>query len=176
VWGGGALLFGLGSGDRKFVARPGQETREREREREKEGEKECAKKEKLLQLVMQLLLLLLSFFFSFFLFFKKVVGTLLPCPPGQQCSRISLIFVANHNIRWFLLRSVASMSTSVVAAAAFFACHLLYKGSAESVTERQETGTQLGRDQRRERERPREIVVDDISCGSKATAPGGRPG
>jgi hypothetical protein len=68
------------------------------------------------------------------------------------------------------------MSTSVAAAAAFFACHLLYKSSAESVTERQETGTQVGRDQRRERERPREIVVDDISCGSEAAAPGGRPG
>ncbi len=76
-----------------------------------------------------------------------------------------------------MLRSVASMSTSVVPAA-FFACHLSYKGSAESVTERQETGAQVGRHQRREGkgERPREIVVDDISCGSKATAPGGRPG
>ncbi|CAM6027867.1 unnamed protein product [Sphagnum balticum] len=43
------------------------------------------------------------------------------------------------------------MSTSVVAVA-FFACHLLYKGSAESVTERQggrEAGTQVGRHQRR---------------------------
>jgi hypothetical protein len=156
--------------------------REREREREREeGEKECAKKEKLLQLVMQLLLLLLSFFLSFFFFFfvvvVVVVGTLLPCSPGQQCSHISLIFVANHKIRWFVLRSVASMSTSVVPAA-FFACHLSYKGSAESVTERQETGAQVGRHQRREGkgERPREIVVDDISCGSKATAPGGRPG
>ncbi len=44
------------------------------------------------------------------------------------------------------------MSTSVVPAA-FFACHLSYKGSAESVTERQETGAQVGRHQRRERER-----------------------
>jgi hypothetical protein len=84
-------------------------------------------------------------------------------------------FVKNYNIRWFVLRSVTSMSISVVAAA-FFASHLLYKGSADSVTERQETGTQVGRDQRRERERPKEIVVDDISCGSKATSPGGRPG
>ncbi len=114
-------------------------------EREREREKECAKKEKLLQLVMQLLLLLRSFF----LFYFFVVGTLLPCSPGQQCSHISLIFVANHKIRWFVLRSVASMSTSVVVVAAFFACHLLYKGSAESVTERQEAGTQVGGNQRR---------------------------
>ncbi len=124
-----------------------------ERESEEEGEKECAKKEKLLQLVMQLLLLLLLLLsFFLFLFFSPVVGTLLPCSPGQQCSHISLIFVANHKIRWSVLRSVASMSTSVVAAAAFFACHLLYKGSAESVTGRQggrEAGTQVGRHQRR---------------------------
>jgi hypothetical protein len=60
------------------------------------------------------------------------------------------------------------MNASVVAAA-FFACHLLYKGSAESVTERQ-GGRDAGG------ETPKEVVVDDISCGSKATAPGGRPG
>jgi hypothetical protein len=78
VWGLGALLFGLGSGDRKFVARRGQETREREKT---EGEKECAKKEKLLQLVMQflLLLLLLSFFF-FPLLLLLLLGPSSPVP------------------------------------------------------------------------------------------------
>ncbi len=42
-------------------------------------------------------------FFSFVV--VVVVGTLLPCSPGQQCSHISLIFVANHKIRWSVLRA-----------------------------------------------------------------------
>jgi len=75
VWGWGALLFGLGSGDRKFVARPGQETRERERKRRRE--RVC--KEGKAFAASDATSSSAPFFLSFFLL-KKLLGPSSPVP------------------------------------------------------------------------------------------------